>query len=130
MPYVAREEWGCLPSVKAVSYAAPTSPGLDGGCDEGALEVDLLGLTRLATALDRIGDGLEAARGELRGFADSLGDEQVVDGVERFEDRWRDGRKEIRANAEALSLMLTESVGAYRQADTDLAASLTTTSLR
>lgn len=73
----------------------------------GDLEVDLLGLSRLASALDRIGEGLEAARGESRGFVDSLGDEQVVDGVERFEDRWRDGRKEVRANAQALSTMLT-----------------------
>ncbi len=94
------------------------------------LEVDLLGLARLASALDRISDGLEAAKGELRGFADSLGDEQVADGVERFEDRWRDGRKEIRANADALSQMLTESVAAYRQVDQDLAASMTVTSLR
>ena len=90
------------------------------------LEVDLQGLTRLASALDRISEGLEAAKGELRGFADSLGDEQVVDGIERFEDRWRDGRKDIRANADALSEMLTESVAAYRQVDRDLGSSLTT----
>lgn len=76
----------------------------------GDLEVDLPGLTRLATALDRIAHGLEAARGELRG-ADSLGDEQVVDGVEHFEDRWQHGRKEIRANAQALPLMLTSRSG-------------------
>ena len=49
----------------------------------GDLEVHLPELTRLATALDRIAHGLEAARGELRG-ADSLGDEQVVDGVEHL----------------------------------------------
>ena len=96
----------------------------------GDLEVDLSGLTRLASALDRISDGLEAARGELRGFADSLGDEQVVDGVERFEDRWRDGRKDLRENAETLATMLTESVRAYRQVDQDLAAGLSVSSLR
>ncbi len=96
----------------------------------GDLEVDLLGLSRLASALHRIADGLEVARGELRGFADSLGDEQVADGVERFEDRWRDGRKDLQEDAQTLSMMLTESVRAYHQVDQDLAASMTVTSLR
>lgn len=92
----------------------------------GDLEVDLDGLAGLAAALDRIGDRLERAKAELRGAEDALGDEQVVDGVERFEDRWRDGRKDIRENAEVLGRMLTDSAAAYRQVDSDLAAGLRT----
>lgn len=90
----------------------------------GDLEVDLDGLSRLAAALDRIGDRLERARGELRGAQDALGDEQVVDGLERFEERWRDGRKDIRDNAETLARMLQESAAAYRRVDRDLTANL------
>jgi hypothetical protein len=40
----------------------------DVGGTVGDLEVDLGGLTRLASALDRIAERLERARGELRGM--------------------------------------------------------------
>lgn len=90
----------------------------------GDLVVDLGGLARLASALDRIGDRLESARSELSGVSDALGDEQVVDGLERFEERWRDGRQELRENAQTLSTMLQESVRTYTDVDADLAAGL------
>lgn len=88
------------------------------------LVVDLDGLSALAAALRRIEARLEAARSELRGAAPDLGDEQVASALERFESRWRDGRKDIAENAEALTTMLGESVAAYRRADQQLAAAV------
>ncbi len=84
------------------------------------LQVDLDGLSALASTLQRIGSRLDGARAELRSAGDDLGDEQVVSAVERFESRWRDGRQDIADNGEALSAMLTESVRTYRQADSEL----------
>ena len=90
------------------------------------LQVDLDGLTDFAARLDRIRSALEAAQDDLRGHDGALGHERVVDGLSRFEDRWRDGRDKIEANAETLSTMVTESVRTYRQTDDDLAGALTT----
>lgn len=90
------------------------------------LVVDLDGMSSLASTLTRIGERLDAARSELRGASDELGDEQVVSALERFEHRWRDGREDIRENGEALATMLTESVRTYRQVDSDLAAGIRT----
>jgi ABC-type transporter Mla subunit MlaD len=91
------------------------------------LQVDLDGLTAFAARLDRIRSALESARETLRGYDDALGDPRVVRELERFEDRWRDGREKIEANAETLSTMVTESVRTYREADDELASALTTT---
>lgn len=88
------------------------------------LQVDLDGLSALAGTLGSIGDRLDGARSELSGAHDDLGDLQVVDALDRFEDRWRDGRREIRENGEALATMLTESVRTYRQVDADLASGI------
>ncbi len=90
------------------------------------LSVDLDGLSSFASRLDRIRDALESARDTLRGNDAALGDRTVVDALDRFEDRWRDGREKIEDNAKTLSTMVTESVATYRQADDDLASSLTT----
>lgn len=91
------------------------------------LQVDLDGLSAFAARLDRIRSALENARDTLRGHDDALGDERVIDELARFEDRWRDGREKIVANAETLATMVTESVRTYREADTELAGALTTT---
>lgn len=80
------------------------------------------GLRRAGT---RIVGRLAAARAERRGAVDDLGDADVVDGVERFEERWRDGRKDIKANADTLGQMLLESVRTYREADRELPPGLT-----
>lgn len=90
------------------------------------LQVDLDGLSAFASRLDRIRDALSDAKDVLRGEDDALGDGTVVSALHRFEDRWRDGREKVEDNAKTLSTMVTESVAAYRRADDDLAASLTT----
>ena len=90
------------------------------------LSVDLDGLDGFARRLSRICDALADAEGVLRGHDDALGDGTVVSALHRFEDRWRDGREKIEGNAETLATMVTESVATYRQADGDLARSLTT----
>lgn len=90
----------------------------------GDLEVDLAGLDALAGVLRRINAGLDRARGDLRGHSSVLGDEDVTDALERFEDRWRDGREEIQENGETLATMLAESALAYRDTDRKLGSSL------
>jgi hypothetical protein len=90
------------------------------------LEVDLAGLDAFARRLDRICDALQGAENALRGHDDALGDGTVVSALDRFEDRWRDGREKIEENAATLSTMVTESVATYRKADNDLASSLRT----
>lgn len=90
------------------------------------LSVDLDGLAAFASRLDRICDALSDAERVLRGSDDALGDETVVEALHRFEDRWRDGREKIEDNAKTLATMVTESVATYRQADSDLAGSLST----
>jgi len=90
------------------------------------LSVDLDGLSSFASRLDRIRDALDGAEQALRGQDAALGDGTVVDALDRFEDRWRDGREKIVDNAETLATMVTESVATYRQADDDLAGSLST----
>ena len=88
------------------------------------LWVDLDGLSVFAGSLERIRARLAEARDDLRGQDDVLGHDRVVDELNRFEDRWRDGREKIEGNCEALGLMVTQSVAGFRQADTDLAGSL------
>lgn len=88
------------------------------------LQVDLGGLSALASTLTRIGDRLDRARSELSGAQGDLGDPQVAEALDRFEDRWRDGRREIRENGDALATMLTESVRTYRQVDSELASGI------
>lgn len=90
------------------------------------LSVDLDGLSDFAGRLARINDALDGAKRALRGHDDDLGDGTVVSALDRFEDRWRDGREKIEDNATTLGTMVTESVATYRQADNDLAGSLTT----
>lgn len=90
----------------------------------GDLEVDLDGLDRLGSALRRIDAALGRARSELRGAGDALGDGDVVEAVERFEDRWRDGREDLREDARTLATMLEESSRTYRDADRRLADGL------
>lgn len=88
------------------------------------LVVDLEGLSAFAANLEQIRARLAQARDQLRGHDDVLGHDQVADELDRFEDRWRDGREKIQSNCEALGSMVTQSVTGFRQADTDLANSL------
>jgi hypothetical protein len=90
------------------------------------LQVDLDGLAAFARRLHRVCDALEGAERVLRGHDEALGDGTVVAALHRFEDRWRDGREKITDNAETLATMVDSSVQTYRQADDDLAGSLTT----
>lgn len=91
------------------------------------LSVDLDGLAAFARRLERICDALDGAERVLRGHDDALGDGTVVSALHRFEDRWRDGREKIEENATTLATMVTESVATYREADDELARSLTRT---
>jgi hypothetical protein len=88
------------------------------------IEVDLEGLSGFAGTLDRVRARLDAARHELRSADDVLGDRDVVEGLEHFEDHWRDGREKIGDGAKRLSAMVVSSVELYRELDADGASGL------
>lgn len=88
------------------------------------LEVDLDGLDAFAGNLRSIRERLQDAKTDLRGHDDALGHEHVIDKLNRFEDRWRDGREKIESNCDVLGSMVSQSVATFRQTDTDLANSL------
>lgn len=84
------------------------------------LTVDLDGLSDFARRLRRIKKQLDAAKRELRGNDDELGDERVSSALEDFEKHWRDGREKVSENADALATMVKEAVKTYRSVDRKL----------
>ena len=83
----------------------------------GLISYDLDGLSSLSRTLSRVADGLAAARSELRGAEDVLGDREVVEGLEHFEEHWRDGREKVVDGARRISDMIASSVRLYRELD-------------
>lgn len=88
----------------------------------GLISYDLDGLSSLSRTLSRVADGLAAARSELRGADDVLGDQEVVEALEHFEEHWRDGREKIVDGARRISDMIGSSVQLYRELDEQGAA--------
>ncbi|GAB7193594.1 hypothetical protein NUM3379_43040 [Kineococcus sp. NUM-3379] len=88
------------------------------------LTVDLHGLDGLAQRLRRVKEDLDAARNNLSGQGEVLGHPRVTAALDEFEEHWRDGRKKVSENAEALATMVTEAVRAYRSADEQLGAAV------
>jgi hypothetical protein len=84
------------------------------------LIVDLDGLDGLAQRLRQIKDDLGAARRQFNGHGDAVGDSRVNLALEDFEEHWRDGRRKVSENVEALATMAAESVKAYRAVDREL----------
>jgi hypothetical protein len=88
------------------------------------LVVDLDGLDAFAGQLTRITDGMDATRRLIDAARSELGSVDVAAALDRFEDRWHDGREKIDANGKTLATMVTESTKAYREADAELTTSL------
>lgn len=88
----------------------------------GLIRYDLDGLSSLSRRLDRVADRLSAARSELRGADDVLGDRDVVQALEEFEEHWRDGREKIVDGARRISGMVGSTVALYRELDEQGAA--------
>jgi hypothetical protein len=88
------------------------------------LEVNLAGLDDLAIRLERICTALDGAKDFFAGYEDALGDHELVNAAHHFESHWKDGRKHIKDSASSLQAMAAESAQAYREADNDLASSL------
>jgi hypothetical protein len=83
----------------------------------GLISYDVDGLMSLSRTLSRVADGLAAARSELRGADDVLGDREVVEGLEHFEEHWRDGREKVVDGARRISDMIGSSVRLYSELD-------------
>lgn len=81
------------------------------------LTVDLDGLSQFAARLRRIQERLDEAKQELGEYGAALGDARVSSALDDFEQHWRDGRKKVSDNAEALSTMVGEAVKTYRATD-------------
>jgi hypothetical protein len=89
------------------------------------LAVDLDALDALATSLDSIRTRMNATRTVLDEFRGQMGSAEVENALSDFEEGWKDGRKKIDGNAEALATMARESARVIRQADNDLRDKLT-----
>lgn len=83
----------------------------------GLISYDLDGLSTLSRTLSRVADGLAGARSELRSADDVLGDRDVVDALEHFEEHWRDGREKVVDGARRISDMISSTVTLYRELD-------------
>ncbi len=81
------------------------------------LTVDLEGLSEFSARLRRIQERLAEAKRDLTGDGQSLGDERVVAALADFEEHWRDGRKKVADNADALATMAGEAVKTFRAVD-------------
>jgi hypothetical protein len=88
------------------------------------LVVDLDGLDAFAAQLNRITDTMDATRRLIDAARSDLGSSDVAHALDRFEDRWDDGRQKIEDNGKTLATMVTESTKAYRKADSELTSSL------
>jgi hypothetical protein len=77
-------------------------------------------LETLGTTLESIRTQLNATRSVLDSFRGELGSADVENALGDFEEGWKDGRKKIDGNAQALAAMATESARALRQVDSDL----------
>jgi hypothetical protein len=63
---------------------------------------------------------MNATRTVLDSYRGELGSADVENALGDFESGWKDGRKKIDGNAQALAAMATESARVLRQVDTDL----------
>ncbi len=88
------------------------------------LSVDLEGLLDVGARLTRVKDDLDRTSQVLGGQSHVLGDARVSGALEGFEEHWRDGRRKVVANAEALTTMVSEAVRTFRKVDDQLRDSL------
>ncbi len=91
---------------------------------ESAIQVTPAELAELATAVGRIRDQLQGTADLLHDYAPAMGSSVVTGALAHFVSGWRDGRKQISAEVDALSQMLAQAAAAYAQTDGDLAAAI------
>lgn len=89
-----------------------------------AIQVTPAELAELATAVGRVRDQLQGTADLLHDYAPAMGSPVVTGALAHFVSGWRDGRKQICAEVDALSQMLAQAAAAYGQTDGDLAAAI------
>jgi hypothetical protein len=89
-----------------------------------AIQVTPRELAELAIAVGRILDQLQGTADLLHDYAPAMGSPVVTDALAHFVSGWRDGRKQICAEVDALSQMLAQAAAAYARTDGDLAAAI------
>lgn len=88
------------------------------------LQVDTEGLRTLSRTLAEVRGALDATRRIIDAGRDALGDNDVYDALNDFENNWDDGRGQINNNMQAMQEILDESANAYETTDGDLATQL------
>jgi hypothetical protein len=78
-------------------------------------------LVALAGSVSRIRDQLESAADLVHDCVPALGSDLVAGALEHFVTGWRDGRKQICAEVEALAEMLRQAATTYAATDGELA---------
>jgi len=81
-------------------------------------------LTDLAGRVTIIGNQLAATHDLVDGVADALGSPTVASALDHFVSGWRDGRKQILKEVDALSQMLSQAAIVYDDTDTSLASAI------
>ena len=89
-----------------------------------AIQVTPAELAQLASAVARVRDQLQGTADLLHDYAPAMGSAVVTGALAQFVSGWRDGRKQICAEVDALSQMLAQAAAAYAQTDGDLAAAI------
>jgi hypothetical protein len=81
-------------------------------------------LAGLATAMSRIGAELDGTADLVHDCTPALGSDLVGAALHHFVTGWRDGRKQICAEIDALSQMLSQASTTYGATDSELAAAI------
>jgi hypothetical protein len=86
----------------------------------GAFQVSPEELVALAGSVSRIRDQLEGAADLVHDCTPALGSDVVAAALQHFVSGWRDGRKQICAEVEALADMLRQAATTYAATDGEL----------
>ena len=81
-------------------------------------------LHELAGEVASLGARLDATRGLAADLSDAFGSDAVAAGFAHFVTGWRDGRRQIVQEVNALSRMLDQAAQVYDETDASLAAAI------
>jgi hypothetical protein len=94
------------------------------GADAGSFAVTPDDLIDLAGRITIVRNQLQNTGGLVDGVADAMGSAEVVAALDHFVSGWRDGRKEITQEVDALSRMLSQAATVYYDTDSSLASAI------
>lgn len=92
--------------------------------DVGRFQVTPESLAALAISVAQVRDHLSGTADLVGDPSPALGSPIVAAALDHFVNGWRDGRKQIAAEVDALSQMLSQAAATYTTTDGDLAAAI------